>query len=45
MAYFWSDTESGKSHAWIRELFYFDGGVERSGDVKSVGASVRCLRD
>jgi uncharacterized protein (TIGR02145 family) len=45
MAYFWGATESGKSHAWIRKLFYFDGGVERYGDGKSVGASVRCLRD
>ena len=45
MAYFWSDTENGKSHAWIRTLFYFDGSVERYGDGKSVGASVRCLRD
>ena len=48
-ALFWSATEDGSSYAWSRSLFYYSGDVLRDDSmfsyVKSVGASVRCLRD
>ena len=44
-AFFWSATESGSSNAWSRYLVSSLGSVSRSNGVKSVGASVRCLRD
>ena len=47
-AYFWSATEYGGSDAWSRILDYTDGSVKRDRphlNSKSVGASVRCLRD
>ncbi|MFY8011697.1 MAG: fibrobacter succinogenes major paralogous domain-containing protein [Saprospiraceae bacterium] len=43
-AYFWSATEN-VTDAWNRELNYNSGVVYRYSDYKSVGASVRCLRD
>jgi len=45
-AFFWSATEYGTSDAWYRSLNSLTNGVFRSyyGN-KSVGASVRCLRD
>jgi len=45
-AFFWSATEDGYSDAWFRYLNYYYGFVV--GNIsfgKSVGASVRCLRD
>ena len=44
-AFFWSATEDANGNAWNRGLYYNDGYVDRNGDYKSVGASVRCLRD
>ncbi len=44
-AVFWSATGSGASNAWDRDLNNNNGHVSRYGDDKSVGASVRCLRD
>jgi uncharacterized protein (TIGR02145 family) len=44
-AVFWSATGSGASNAWDRDLNNNNGRVSRYGDDKSVGASVRCLRD
>jgi len=45
-AFFWSATEFDFVNvAWYRGLYYNDGYVDRNGDYKSVGASVRCLRD
>jgi uncharacterized protein (TIGR02145 family) len=44
-AFFWSATEYDYSLAWNRYLGGNDGNVNRSGTNKSVGASVRCLRD
>jgi uncharacterized protein (TIGR02145 family) len=48
-AFFWSATESVNFYAWYRFLYYNDGYVDRnyysSFYNKSVGASVRCLRD
>ena len=44
-AFFWSATESDGSYAWGRNLLGITGVVFRNGNVKSVGASVRCLRD
>lgn len=45
-AFFWSATEGANtSTAWSRFLFYSDSNVFRSSILKSVGASVRCLRD
>ena len=49
LAFFWSATEFDSSYAWFRLLDYFNGNVGRfysiDDDYKSVGASVRCLRD
>jgi uncharacterized protein (TIGR02145 family) len=44
-AFLWSATEYDNSLAWIRILLYNSGGVSRYDFTKSVGASVRCLRD
>ncbi len=45
-AFFWSATENGSSYAWGRFLDSGNGNVLRYNlDGKSVGASVRCLRD
>ena len=48
-AFFWSATEGHSSIAWNRDLFFNNVNVERNfyyfGNNKSVGASVRCLRD
>ena len=51
-AFFWSATEDGNSYAWFRFLYNLDGNVNRYNFYnyfysisKSVGASVRCLRD
>jgi uncharacterized protein (TIGR02145 family) len=48
-AFIWSATETGNPTAWYRLLCAFDGNVYRSYGIgyndKSVGASVRCLRD
>jgi uncharacterized protein (TIGR02145 family) len=45
-AFFWSATESGNNLAWYRDLYSLNGYVYRANyGGKSVGASVRCLRD
>jgi len=48
-AFFWSATEYDVSIAWFRGLVYHSDYVYRSnflfGFSKSVGASVRCLKD
>ena len=44
-AFFWSATESGLNVAWFRGLNASNGVVDRGSYYKSVGASVRCLRD
>jgi uncharacterized protein (TIGR02145 family) len=47
IAFFWSATEFDDSHAWTRNL-YFDNGIVTRNNLnygKSVGASVRCLKD
>ena len=44
-AFFWSATEYDNSIAWGLLLTSFNGNVDRYYDSKSVGASVRCLRD
>jgi uncharacterized protein (TIGR02145 family) len=45
-ALFWSATENGSSDAWSRYLNYNNGNVSRNnGYSKSVGGSVRCLKD
>jgi uncharacterized protein (TIGR02145 family) len=44
-AFFWSATEFDSSYAWYRYLYYSNSDVLRYNYVKSVGASVRCLRD
>jgi uncharacterized protein (TIGR02145 family) len=41
----WSSTENKTGNAWYRNLFYLEGDVSRSGNYKSNGCSVRCLRD
>jgi uncharacterized protein (TIGR02145 family) len=44
-AFLWSATESDYSSAWYRNLNRYDGDVYRNNYYKSVGASVRCLKD
>ena len=44
-AVFWSATENDNPNAWNRFLYFNTGNVFRSNYLKSVGASVRCLRD
>ena len=44
-AFFWSATEYDSSNAWFRFLPSSNDYVNRNVDYKSVGASVRCLRD
>ena len=48
-AFFWSATEYDSYGAWFRNLNYYNGYVDGYGNFnfisKSVGASVRCLRD
>ncbi len=44
-AFFWSATEHDASYAWLRSLGSGNGSVDRNYNFKSVGASVRCLRD
>jgi len=41
----WSSTEGDTNVAWFRSLGYNVGGVGRYGDIKTIGFSVRCLRD
>jgi uncharacterized protein (TIGR02145 family) len=43
--YLWSAYESSSSNAWIRYLSSNDGSVIRESNNKSVGASIRCIRD
>jgi uncharacterized protein (TIGR02145 family) len=44
-AFFWSATEFDSNYAWYRFLSANNSNVYRSNINKSVGASVRCLRD
>jgi uncharacterized protein (TIGR02145 family) len=44
-ALFWSATETAINYAWYRYLDFNNGNVGRFDNRKSVGASVRCLRD
>ena len=44
-AYFWSDFESTSSEAWIRTLSTDDGIVIKLPINKTVGASVRCIKN
>ena len=45
LAFFWSATENGSTNAWFRVLFNNNGTVDRGHGNKTLGASVRCLRD
>jgi uncharacterized protein (TIGR02145 family) len=44
-AFFWSATENDIAFAWNRYLDNSIGNVNKGSNFKSVGASVRCLRD
>jgi uncharacterized protein (TIGR02145 family) len=44
-AYFWSATGGGSFNAWLRGLIHSNGLVVSANASKSIGASVRCLRD
>jgi len=44
-ATFWSSSENGSSFAWYRDLFYQYNGVYRNFDYRSLGFSVRCVKD
>jgi uncharacterized protein (TIGR02145 family) len=43
--YWWSSSEGGPNGAWDRYLDNGDGSVDRDGNDKQNGFSVRCLRD
>jgi len=43
--YWWSATEFSATSAWYRSLYYDHSDVYRGGSGKSIGFSVRCLRD
>jgi len=45
LAAFWSATEFDLNNAWYRKLEYNNGNVNRTNNPKSVGYSVRCIRD
>jgi uncharacterized protein (TIGR02145 family) len=45
LGYWWSSTENGTLYAWNRSLSYSNGLAGRGDDVKTIGFSVRCLRD
>jgi uncharacterized protein (TIGR02145 family) len=45
IAFLWSATENDTSDAWYRYLYYENGYVYRYGNNKSVGASVRCIKN
>jgi uncharacterized protein (TIGR02145 family) len=44
-AFFWSATEFDDNNAWFRNVGYYGSLVLRTSNYKSVGASVRCLKD
>jgi uncharacterized protein (TIGR02145 family) len=44
-AILWSATESGSSFAWYRYLRSIDANVNRNASDKSLGLSIRCLKD
>ena len=44
-AFFWSATEGATSNGRIRSLIFSNGNVTRTTFFKSVGASIRCLRN
>ena len=44
-AFFWSATEGGVNTAWNRNVNTYNGNVGRDNYNKSVGVSVRCIRD
>jgi uncharacterized protein (TIGR02145 family) len=44
-AWFWTTTEFDSSNAWYRGLEYSNSNVDRDYYYKTVGASVRCLKD
>ncbi len=44
-AFFWSTTEFDNLNVWTRYLDSINGGVFRNDNDKSLGVSVRCLRD
>ena len=44
-AYFWSSTEYSSSSAYNRTLIYSNANVHSGYSIKSLGYSVRCLRD
>ena len=45
LGFWWSSAEGGAGSAWFRVLNYYDGNVYGDYSSKSVGFSVRCLRD
>jgi uncharacterized protein (TIGR02145 family) len=45
LGFWWSATEHSAAYAWSRFLYYGNGSVFRSTNIKAEGFSVRCLRD
>ena len=45
VGYWWSSTEATTAGAWGRGLYYYDDGLGRGFSTKSLGFSVRCIKD
>lgn len=45
LGFWWSATDYDSNYAWARFLHYNDGAVDRLGNSKPSGLSVRCLKD
>ena len=45
LGYWWSSSQFNTTWAWYRYLYYANGSVFSSYNLKQLGFSVRCLRD
>ena len=43
--YFWSSTQYSDNAAWLLALYYNDAAANRGSDFKTIGYSVRCLKN
>lgn len=42
---YWTSTATSSANSWIRQLIYLDAYLNYYSEYKTIGASVRCLRD
>ncbi len=43
--YFWTSSLDGNEYAWNRYIYYNESGINRSSTTKTMGYSVRCVKD